>query len=95
VLAYQVMFSSEDPFYVAKNNSAVAVVSSSQLNSWQFALAVSLPVIVFLGLTLVLFVYWKRRQRIELLRQEQILSVYKERRRSESSRRRSSDQFSS
>lgn len=79
VLAYQVMFSSEDPFYIKKDtNGAVPSVSrGSGLAPWQFALVIILPTLTVLGVIAGIFIWYKYKQRQEQIQQQEAIEKYR------------------
>lgn len=84
VLAYQVMFSKEDPFYMSLNGSKIELPCGDgehqSLGSWQFALAVGMPIMFVLTICVILFVVHKHRQRESVLEQEAVIDSIKKRR---------------
>lgn len=80
ILAYQVMFHAEDPFYMTGNDGSSPYVgefqNSGKLPAWGFALAIVLPVMVLLGIAVGAFVLIRRRQRDREIQEEVIYAIH-------------------
>ncbi|KAL9557059.1 hypothetical protein MBANPS3_001585 [Mucor bainieri] len=80
ILAYQVMFHPEDPFYMKPNENSSPYVdeleNKASLPAWGFALAIVLPALVLLGVSIGAFVLIRRRQRDRKIQEEVIYAIH-------------------
>ncbi|KAI8639883.1 Six-hairpin glycosidase-like protein [Parasitella parasitica] len=74
ILAYQIMFHAEDPFYTTGSGESTPyedeTQASSRLPGWAFALAIALPVVCLLGVSIGAFMLIRRRQRDRKIQDE-------------------------
>lgn len=80
ILAYQVMFHPGDPFYMMPNENSSPYVdqleNKANLPAWGFALAIVLPALVLLGVSVGAFVLIRRRQRDRKIQEEVIYAIH-------------------
>ncbi|KAL9558028.1 hypothetical protein PS6_001498 [Mucor atramentarius] len=80
ILAYQIMFHPEDPFYMVSDKNSSPYVdqleNSSELPAWGFALAIVLPALVLLGVSVGAFILIRRRQRNRKIQEEVIYAIH-------------------
>lgn len=80
ILAYQIMFHPEDPFYMSPNEKSSPYVdeleNKATLPAWGFALAIVLPALVLLGVSIGAFILIRRRQRDRKIQEEVIYAIH-------------------
>ncbi|GAN09646.1 glycoside hydrolase family 9 protein [Mucor ambiguus] len=80
ILAYQVMFHAEDPFYMMTDKTSSPYVdqleNKANLPAWGFALAIVLPTLVLLGVSVSAFILFRRRQNDRKAQEEAIYAIH-------------------
>lgn len=79
ILAYQVMFHAEDPFYMRSGENGPPyedqLENKAKLPAWGFALAIVLPALVLLSVSVGAFIFIRRRQRDRKIQEEVIYAI--------------------
>lgn len=79
ILAYQLMFHPEDPFYIMPNDDGSPSVdqleNEAKLPAWGFALAIVLPTLVLIGISVGAFILIRRRQRDHKIQEEVVYAI--------------------